>query len=515
MLALHPSIFYEKGFDVAAALLGVIGGLLLLVSFTLRLAKEFGSSEPPRWMPVINDFIKSGTMLALYFGAWGMAVSLFNALYALFEDTGSIQAVFTSYGNIFHNYKTAIQTSAETTDSGFSITDFLGGATDSVGTFFGEIASYLFFTLSTLCVMLTYAITKLFHGLLFALAIIWGGLVWSVRPIVNLVKGWLMLTGLVLLWPLMENLVFLFLDLTINDALMKVIPEAGTNLEFGLVALEVVLGVLNLIMAFVLVTIPMITARLLANGDFSLELGSAFTQTAAATQKAVFGSATKTTKSALSMLNKTGGIGVKPATPKPRPGQNRSASPQSPPAPNAQGLTTPLGPTQVKTENQASTTGAHASSSVSRNGSEARSTSTTSAPSVSTHSTQHRRDSATRQSPEHGKEINPSQKPAGSSPGGSAPTKRPQPQQSLTPEVQQSSTSLRSSTTENRTQGQPKDSTTGSSSTKTASASPPQMNTQSTILREPTQNRPGDSAQQARHDALIEALRQRSKARKP
>lgn len=306
MMKLEPTIFYENAYVVASALLGVLGGVLFVLTIVMRIAREFGSPKAPEWMPVINDFGKSGLMLALYFAAWGMAVGFFNAFYSLFASTGSVQGVFESYGDVITKYETQLY---ELMGDSFDPLGFVLGAAEKTGAMVVGVFSQLFFTLSTLCVMLVYALTKLFHGLLFALAIVWGGVAWAVRPMVNLTKGWWLLSGLVLVWPVMEGIVFLFFNLTIKDALLELIPE-GNATNMGLVAIQVVMGLLNFIMGGIMIAVPIVTGRLLSNADVSLPVAATMAGTAKMVQDAAMGAAgatamkQKVAEGAASLANK-------------------------------------------------------------------------------------------------------------------------------------------------------------------------------------------------------------------
>uniref|UniRef100_UPI000555D2A6 hypothetical protein n=1 Tax=Ferrimonas kyonanensis TaxID=364763 RepID=UPI000555D2A6 len=273
--SLSPSVFYTNAYTVAVGLISVIGGIVYIMSFLFRVLKELSTPQGPDWSKAIYEMLFAGLMTGIYFAVWGMMTGFFNGVYLLFSDSGTVQSVFASYGDVYSQFEAVVERSEN------GLVDWLASGTGQLTGLF----SWVFFTISNIVLMTIYAMTKLFHGLLFALAIIWGVLVWVIRPAVNLTKGWLLLSALVLFWPLVELVTFLFLHLTIVSTLQGIIPDEATAL--GLSGFETAMGVLNFIMAGVLVAVPMLTSRLLANSDVGLAIGASMAGTAMSIQKAV------------------------------------------------------------------------------------------------------------------------------------------------------------------------------------------------------------------------------------
>ncbi|WP_345855766.1 hypothetical protein [Shewanella algae] len=262
MDGLQPDSFAEHGFNLASQLMGMLGGVILVTSILYGAIREF-LKEEQNWNAFTRRVLVSGVIMASYFALWALLITAYNAIWDLMSTLGNPKIIFGIYGDTMDALEKMSQDQA------------WYEAIANAGQYPIKLVVTGVYFITFIGLISVYILARLLHSLTVVISMVWGVVVWPMRPVYDMSKGWFKLLGLMIMWPMIEFLMFAFLALLVSSGMegFKLSFESGNyTANSGIMAVELVFSVINLIMITLMALAPVIAGKLITNG----EIGTAF-----------------------------------------------------------------------------------------------------------------------------------------------------------------------------------------------------------------------------------------------
>lgn len=278
MSSFDVSIAYGVVLMLANKVLTLITPVLFLMAVSIRIMETQleGLTSGGKWSSALKDIFMLGAAIGVYFGAFALIAVFANTIYAWIEHTGSISAITDRFNGIIDGIK-AKRGEQSYLDFALGITAVPFQAI-SLPFYEGTLLLAAFFTL----------FLKLAHAFGFGVAFVWGliAIPMSVTSNLKLLRGWGLLVGFILAWPLVEGLIISLFAPMFQNSADRLVQDINTNADWNLVGVHLLFGLAHLLLVAILVAAPMITVYLTANaasgGALILPFGAAAMGAAAA-----------------------------------------------------------------------------------------------------------------------------------------------------------------------------------------------------------------------------------------
>jgi len=209
LISLSPTNIYQGGMDFSLFIATTISPVILVIALWMRVVKMQVETITGngKWNIFIKDVGIWVFILGSYFALANIITALFNTLYEHFQTVGS-------YGKTMAHFAEALELNdVSGEESDFSFTSLMSGPMTAV--------SFVFYYFSFLVVSLVTKFLALAHAMVFSFAIAWGliAIPLSISGTLSLLKGWGIMLGTVLLWPIIHYSAYAFFDPVFADAL--------------------------------------------------------------------------------------------------------------------------------------------------------------------------------------------------------------------------------------------------------------------------------------------------------
>lgn len=253
-IILNPQIIYDAINSYGTMLFTYVTPTLLVIAIAIRSAEESldVANSNGRWVVAFRDMIGYGLLITVYFGVFSLVAGFFNAVYGLFSDTGSLQSISLQLDSVMQNLGSK--------DSGGNVFSIVTG---SIAYVVGSAFHYF----SLLLVTLIVALLHIAQALGFGLAFCWGliAIPMAITRNFSLLKGWLMFTAFVLVWPVIESFLIGLTSLLFEAGSKGITTGASGNVGFEAAGVLFVFTVLNVIVAIIAWVSPYLANSLVAN----------------------------------------------------------------------------------------------------------------------------------------------------------------------------------------------------------------------------------------------------------
>lgn len=255
--SLGPAPIYHALSVVSAFVYHTFTPGLLLIAVYVRIAgAQFDSlSGSGQWACAIRDIAFWGVIVSLYFYIGGMIASYMNAVYSI---TGSLGSVGTVTAQMAHALAIVSAAFAR-------LNPVMRGVMDLVSLPVRIVATLLYYG-SLIVVVFLCALTRITHAIGYGFAFVYGlvAIPISISGRVQLLRGWSLFYGFVLLWPVVQGLVLALFDPVFAAAVAGIVAHRSL-VRWGPTEVYLLFTVLNLLLSAVLIIAPCIAYALVNN----------------------------------------------------------------------------------------------------------------------------------------------------------------------------------------------------------------------------------------------------------
>ena len=249
-----PTAIYDGVEVIARGIFTYITPVLLVIAIATRSLEESldMTNSSGRWVNALRDMAILGAAITVYFAAGNMVNEFFSATYGYFERIGSVGSITNQLAD------TIEQLESKTEDTG--TLSYLAG---SVWSFAGTLVYYS----SLIAVTTLIAFLHLAQALGYGLCFCWGliAIPMSITRNFRLLKGWLMFTAFILVWPVVESLTMGLISSIFSDMGQTMSGSASGNTAIDQGAVMMMYTTLNIILFMIAVVAPFVANALVSN----------------------------------------------------------------------------------------------------------------------------------------------------------------------------------------------------------------------------------------------------------
>lgn len=274
------SIAYGLVLSFASWVLMILTPLLFLVAVFIRIMETQldGLTSGGKWGQALKDIFVLGAAIGVYFGVFALIAAFVNPIYAWIEHTGSISAITDRFNQVIDAVK--VKRGAQ---------DYLDSAIGLTAVPF-QVGSLTIYEVTLGLAMFFTLFLKLAHAFGFGVALVWGliALPMSVTANLKLIRGWALLVGFILAWPLVQGLMISLFAPVFHGAANRLVQDVSTTADWNLVGVYLMFGLAHLLLAAILIAAPLVAAYLTANAPAGAVLVMPFAAAAAGATAALF-----------------------------------------------------------------------------------------------------------------------------------------------------------------------------------------------------------------------------------
>lgn len=230
---------------------------LLLLGVYLRIVETQieSFSGAARWVDAIRDIVLWGLVLTLYFAVGGWIAGYMNGIYAITERWGSVATISADLGRGMATAATAVA----------QVNPVVRLAA-SLASLPVRVIALLIYYVSLALLVFVAAFMGIMHAIGYSLAFIYGliAIPISVSGRLRIIRGWAVLYGFVLLWPVVQALIVALFRPIFSGAVQALTASTGALL-WSVTEIYFLFAVLNLLVAAVLLMAPAIAYGLVSN----------------------------------------------------------------------------------------------------------------------------------------------------------------------------------------------------------------------------------------------------------
>ncbi|MFQ5598874.1 MAG: hypothetical protein ACE5GK_12615, partial [Nitrospiria bacterium] len=268
--SLDPSMMYRSGEHVAQVVFTYITPILLVISVAVRTLETQldTTTSMGKWERAIRDFFLFGFLIGSYFGIMMLFNDLMNEIYQVTHELGNLEMLSKQMKRLLAK---ANQGGGGAISQG--IGNITAWATDPI-----RWIMSIFYWASNLFLISTHVFLKGAHGIIYSFVLVYGliAIPLSITSGFKLLKGWATLLGGTLLWPIVEGLLMGFFGVLFQDAAQQVINAGGAIAYENDGDFKAFFTVVNVVLAFLMIMAPVISAYLVANANAMFALVAPF-----------------------------------------------------------------------------------------------------------------------------------------------------------------------------------------------------------------------------------------------
>jgi hypothetical protein len=322
---LDPQPIYEASRDVGQFVFTFITPVLLTIAVAIRvMTTQLDVTESGgKWGHAIRDFLVWGTVLSVYFGLASLIADFMNSVYAMIARVGSLELVTDQVERLLEAFGQRAQA------QGGTLLDFVSSP--------GLLVSALIYGVSLTLVVFIGAVLKIAHAIGYSFAFAYGlvAIPLSLTSHLKLLRGWALLVGGLLLWPVVEGIMLGLFAPVFQNAATALLAGLTPSVLLDQTGMQLLFSVLNLIIAAIMVGSAFVAAALVANHTVIAGLVVPFLTagvTAAAGSVSMLRRAPATFTRAVTAAGGTAAatlprLGPRPGGWEPRPSSSRSQTP--------------------------------------------------------------------------------------------------------------------------------------------------------------------------------------------
>jgi hypothetical protein len=252
---LDPQPIYEASRDVGQFVFTFITPVLLTIAVAIRvMTTQLDVTESGgKWTHAIRDFLVWGTVLSVYFGLASLIADFMNSVYAMIARVGSLELVTDQVERLVEAFGQRAET------QGGSLLDFVSSP--------GLLVSALIYGVSLTLVVFIGAVLKIAHAIGYSFAFAYGlvAIPLSLTSHLKLLRGWALLVGGLLLWPVVEGIMLGLFAPVFQNAATALLAGLTPSVLLDQTGMQLLFSVLNLIIAAIMVGSAFVAASLVAN----------------------------------------------------------------------------------------------------------------------------------------------------------------------------------------------------------------------------------------------------------
>ena len=284
LLLLDPTPMYMEVFKYAETVAMYITPVLFLLAIYIRIMETqlSGLTQGPKWGEALKDIVMWGTVISVYFGLFALVSAFVNPIYAWIEQPGSIGAITDKFNEI--NAALGEQYRNQTT--GEKVTDLAFAAVSSPLQV-GAVSAYY---LTLYAAAYVTALLKIAHAYAFGVAFVWGliAIPISISKNMKLSRGWALLVGFTLAWPLIQGVMIALFAPLFSNAADHIIHGFNGLSTVKSLDVNLLFSTVHLLLIAILIAAPFVTARLIANTSSGGEMVMPFVGAALAAAAVTF-----------------------------------------------------------------------------------------------------------------------------------------------------------------------------------------------------------------------------------
>jgi len=261
--------------QLASVVAAFLTPVLLIIAIYVRILRDsldtFSGGHEGRWARAVKDFLLWGAVCATYFGIGTLIINFANSIYAWCDSIGGLQLITGDMSAVTKAIAAKNDADQASGASGYLLTLLATGN----GVF--TLITGAFYYFSLLVVAFIEAVMRIAQAMCFGIAFVWGliAIPVSVSQGITLLRGWGLLMGFSLVWPLMQALVIALIRPPLITIINKLITDQ-TNAGVDMLTADITLTVLNLIFAAACLTAPFLTNALVSNAPAASAVVSPF-----------------------------------------------------------------------------------------------------------------------------------------------------------------------------------------------------------------------------------------------
>lgn len=254
---LSPTPIYQALFPLAKLVYHTFTpGLLLLAVYVRIVHTQLDAlSGRGQWAEAVRDMLFWGTAVSAYFYAGDLIASYLNAVYGVTDQLGSVNTVTVAMAR-------ALTVATAAFDR---LNPVARGLMDIVALPVRLITMLLYY-MSLVLVIFVSALTSIAHAIGYSLAYVYGlfAVPISISGAINLLRGWALLYGFVVLWPIVQAMILALFNPVFAQAVAGIVQHKALLL-WSQSEVYLLFTVLNLILAAAMIAAPYLAYSLIRN----------------------------------------------------------------------------------------------------------------------------------------------------------------------------------------------------------------------------------------------------------
>lgn len=252
---LDPQPIYQASQDLGWFVFTFITPVLLTIAVAIRvMTTQLDVTESGgKWTQAIRDFLVWGTVLSVYFGLASLIADFMNSVYAMIARVGSLELVTDQVERLTEAFGERAQA------QGGTLLDFVSSP--------GLLATALVYVVSLILVAFIGAVLKIAHAIGYSFAFAYGlvAIPLSLTSHLTLLRGWALLVGGLLLWPVVEGIMLGLFAPVFQNAATALLAGLTPSVLLDQAGMQLLFAVLNLIIAAIMVGSAFVAAALVSN----------------------------------------------------------------------------------------------------------------------------------------------------------------------------------------------------------------------------------------------------------
>ncbi len=264
--SLDPHIIYTATQEQAWLVYSRISPVLLLIAVAVRVFETQldGMGSLDKWQRALKDMLLWGTVLSLYFAVMTLINGFMNEIFAVIYNIGNVDDLMIASEKLINKAAVAEgKTGVPKFFNDYSVPMLVISAL-YWGSFFLVTAMHVFL--------------KGAHAVIYSVVIIYGLIAIPISITANfkLLKGWLLLLGGLMLWPVIEAIILGSFGLIFQGATAELLKNPEHLAQGMDEAFKAFFAVMNIVTLVILIVSPLIAGYLVMNTSALFQLTMPF-----------------------------------------------------------------------------------------------------------------------------------------------------------------------------------------------------------------------------------------------
>lgn len=284
---LDPQPIYSASQGLGLFIFATITPVLLVIAVSIRVTETQLDTVASlgKWGRAVKDFLLWGAVLSVYFGIAYLIADFMETVYRVIDEIGSREVIANQAAEIIRSIQERIgpiDTFMNNLDLNTLATRFLYQISITV---IGSLGAFL----------------RVAHAIGYSFVFIYGliAIPISITSNLKLLRGWALLLGGILLWPIVEGVMMGLFSLVFSNVAHDLLSRQPIN-SIDEASYQFYFTIVNFVLAAVMVAAPLVSSALVSNSSSLTQLVVPFMGAALA---ASFGGPAMPKKAAAAVLN--------------------------------------------------------------------------------------------------------------------------------------------------------------------------------------------------------------------